>query len=375
MEGYESNTTLFSQNPSPGFLPGTSHVWTMRWQRLEGLHTVRGRFDQPWFCKKKTTFVILAGWCGVQREGPDVGTLAYRWSNKWISLNASDFFSWSCEFNLTFYPRNFLFERIFASIDSLGCSDLYAEIRVSTRPPVSGCWSRLLSVRPGNGGRDTQLRLCHLCRPLCFVLCFCIHVFGVVRNWNIQIKATYIAIITLEFCEKNKVKTPPRVSMVRWPLTYFSVWLFLMRPNLVFVSMPCKPRYNPPWPFGSWAIRRVVVGEGGFFIQEDGFESSHFSMNNIMTMWNSTIFLETRWFLRKESLVSTISGFYFQGCGTILEGPEVKPWSLETEVFGDDVMNRMIWALLHQKLWKAQTFASWWNFFKFHRSGFGLQIL
>ena len=44
------------------------------------------------FARKKTTFVILAGWCGVQREGPDVGTLAYRWSNKWISLNASDVF-------------------------------------------------------------------------------------------------------------------------------------------------------------------------------------------------------------------------------------------------------------------------------------------
>lgn len=62
---------------------------------------------------KKTTFVILAGWCGVQRQGPDVGTLAYRWSNKWISLNESDLFFLSCEFNLTFHPRTFFLKEYF----------------------------------------------------------------------------------------------------------------------------------------------------------------------------------------------------------------------------------------------------------------------
>ena len=65
------------------------------------------------FAKKKPIFVILAGWCGVQRQGPDVGTLAYRRSNKWISLNASDLFFWSCEFNLTFHPRNFFLKEYF----------------------------------------------------------------------------------------------------------------------------------------------------------------------------------------------------------------------------------------------------------------------
>lgn len=47
------NRYVFSQIHPRGFLIGTGHVWTMRWQRLEGLHTVRGRFDQPWFCQKK----------------------------------------------------------------------------------------------------------------------------------------------------------------------------------------------------------------------------------------------------------------------------------------------------------------------------------
>ena len=243
---------------------------------------------------------------------------------------------------------------------------IYRFIRV-LRPPVSGCWSRLLSVRPGNGRRDTQLRLCHLCRPLCFVLCFCIHVFGVVRNWNIQIKTTYIAIITLEFCEKNKVKTPPRVSMVRWP--FHTSVLFLMRPNLVFVSMPCKPRCNPLWPFGSWAMRRVEVGEGGFFIQEDGFESSHFSMNTIMTMWNSTIFFG-------NPVVSTKRSFGFLRILDFFPRLRHHPWRPGSEALKP--WNRSVWWWCDEQddlgsappeAVKGTTWASWWNFFKFHRSG------
>lgn len=181
-------------------------------------------------------------------------------------------------------------------------------------------------------------------------------------------------------CEKNTVKTTPRVSMVRWPLTYFWVCLFfLMRPNLVFVSMPCKPRYNPLWPFGSWAIRRVVVGEGEIFHprrwirvvsflheQYHDHVKFHYFFAPVVSYEKN---LQNVWFLR------------------ILDSfPRLRhhPWRPE----------RLKWSLEALKPWNRSVWWWWWTgwfglcstrscerhmgfmvkFLDLHRSGFALQI-
>ncbi len=69
--------------------------------------------------------------------------------------------------------------------------------------------------RPGHPAKIIQpwpLRLCHLCRPLCVVLFFCIHVFWVVRNWtpywHIQNKTKYIGFFVWRKQGKNRPGWP-----------------------------------------------------------------------------------------------------------------------------------------------------------------------